>query len=147
MLKMKCMKTAAEKIIAAAFISFIIFTVYAKDAAAAVISQKIVKVHQLRIYQGDATKEGLAQSYRWGATSVYFGPDDIKKLSSIDIFVDKEGRIETIKVVRKDSSGKLMISIFKNITELSLETLTEGSNLTSQEIPITIRTMDELTIP
>lgn len=141
------MRNAVKKNVTALFIISIIFSIHTKESPAAVISQKTVKVHQLRIYQGDAAKEGLAQSYRWGATSTYFGQDDIKKLSSVDIFIDKEGRIETIKIIRKDSYGKFMISIFKNITELSLETAPEGSNLTHHDIPITIRTMDELTIP
>jgi len=130
------------------FVILFVFNIfYVDDAGAGIISQRTVKIRQMRIYQGDISKEGLVQSYRWGVTSNYFGPDDIKKLVSVDIFIDRDGRIETLKVIRKESSGKLMISIFRGVTEFSLETTADDSSLSSQEVPITIRTIDDLVIP
>ncbi len=110
------------------------------------VSTSNVKATQIRIVQSDR-----AQPYKpataWGIDSRYIGPGEIRKLISIDIYLDAENRISTVKVIRETNVGDKVTLLFNDVLELSIQSLGAGKMRPHKEIPITVRTADELTFP
>ena len=129
----------------------------AQPVAAKVLSSSNPKVTQLKIVHGakrhgqpkggyqvpGASKKGLA----WGISSDFIGPGDIRRLMSVDIYLDSYSRISAIKVKVESYTGDILTSIYTNIVEFSIQTLKPGVNRPHKQTPITIRTADSLKFP
>ncbi|MBI4666349.1 MAG: hypothetical protein HY751_08075 [Nitrospinae bacterium] len=114
-------------------------------ADAKVLSRSAPKVTQVRIVH--AVKDPAAQPSSWGIDSSFIGPGDIRRLVSIDIYLDSYSRIAAVKIVRQTTVGDTVTQLFADVTELSIETLKEGADRPFKDVPVTVQTADGLTFP
>ena len=136
------MKKFLVTICVAAFLG----ALWAPPAHARIISRKVAKIYQIRIYQQGAKTGGPQPTY-WNLNVNYVGPGDLNNLLSIEVFVNNRMEVEAVKIVRKTYDRKVVTSLLRNITELSIEYVPPGSPVRGKNLPVTVLTMDELKLP
>jgi len=113
---------------------------------AKVISKRVARIYQIRVYQLGSKKGGPQKTY-WDLNVNYVGPGDLNNLLSLEVFVNNRMEVEAVKIVRKTYDRKVVTSLLRNVTELSIEYVPPGSPVRGKDLPITILTMDELKLP
>ena len=113
---------------------------------AKVISRRVARIYQIRIYQ-QGMKSGGPQKTYWNLNVNYVGPGDLNNLLSLEVFVNNRMEVEAVKIVRKTYDRKVVTSLLRNISELSIEYVPPGSPVRGKDLPITVLTMDELKLP
>ncbi|MBF0170054.1 MAG: hypothetical protein HQK87_03020 [Nitrospinae bacterium] len=125
-----------------AFVALLLTTI---AADAKTFSKSESDVTQVMIVTGPATS--VTKTTAWGIDSTYIGPGDINRLVSIDIYLDNEGKIGFVRIVRLTTVGDQVTQLFADVRELSIQTLAAGTNRPHKRIPISVRSMDELKFP
>ena len=125
---------------------FLLLGTFASPAAAKVISKRVARIYQIRIYQRGPKMGGPQKTY-WDLNVNYIGPGDLNNLLSLEIFVNNRMEVEAVKIVRKTYDRKVVSSLLRNVSELSLEYVPPGSPVRGKDLPITVLTMDELKVP
>ncbi len=120
--------------------------VWIPPAGARIISKRVAKIYQIRVYQ-QGTKTGGPQQTYWTLNVNYVGPGDLNNLLSLEVFVNNRMEVEAVKIVRKTYDRKVVSSLLRNITELSIEYVPPGSPVRGKMLPVTVLTMDELKLP
>ena len=115
-------------------------------AGAKVISRRVARIYQIRVYQQGAKTGGPQKTY-WDLNVNYVGPGDLNNLLSLDVFVNNRMEVEAVKIVRKTYDRKVVTSLLRNVTELSIEYVPPGSPVRGKDLPVTVLTMDELKLP
>ncbi len=118
----------------------------APPTRAKVISKRVAKIYQIRIYQRGPKMAGPQQTY-WNLNVNYVGPGDLGNLISLEVFVNNRMEVEAVKIVRKTYDRKIVSSLLRNVSELSIEYVPPGSPVRGKDLQITVLTMDELKIP
>lgn len=132
--------------ICAMFVFFLLGILCSFPAGAKVISRRVARIYQIRVYQQGA-KTGGPQKMYWDLNVNYVGPGDLNNLISLDVFVNNRMEVEAVKIVRKTYDRKVVTSLLRNVTELSIEYVPPGSPVRGKDLPVTVLTMDELKLP
>jgi hypothetical protein len=119
---------------------------FRSPAAAKVISKRVARIYQIRIYQRGPKAGGPTQTY-WSLNVNYVGPGDLNNLLSLEVFVNNRMEVEAVKIVRKTYDRKVVTSLLRDILDLSIEYVPPGSPVRGKDLPITVLTMDELKLP
>lgn len=115
-------------------------------AEAKILSKSEPEVTQLKILRANS-HAGRGKPTAWGVDSSYIGPGEIRKLRSVDIYLDSEHRISAVKISRESNLGDIITILVTNVVEISIETVKEGIKKLSQKTIITVHTGDSLTFP
>ncbi len=122
-----------------------IFMLATTTAEAKTFSRSEADVTQVKIVTGPGSTS--SKTTAWGIDSTYIGPGDVNRLVSIDLYLDNEGRVGFVRIVRLTVVGDRVTQLFANVQELSIQTLPDGATRPHKKIPITVRSMDELSFP
>ena len=119
---------------------------WSSPARAKVISKRVARIYQIRVYQQGAKAGGPQKTY-WNLNVNYIGPGDLNNLLSLEIFVNNRMEVEAVKIVRKTYDKKIVTSLLRNVSELSIEYVPPGSPVRGKDLQVTVLTMDELKLP
>ncbi len=119
---------------------------WSSPARAKVISKRVARIYQIRVYQQGAKAGGPQKTY-WNLNVNYIGPGDLNNLLSLEIFVNNRMEVEAVKIVRKTYDRKIVTSLLRNVSELSIEYVPPGSPVRGKDLQVTVLTMDELKLP
>ncbi len=121
-------------------------SLWGSPAGAKVISKQVARIYQIRVYQQGAKTGGVQKTY-WDLNVNYVGPGDLNNLISLEIFVNNRMEVEAVKIVRKTYDRKVVTSLLRHVTELSIEYVPPGSPVRGKDLPVTVLTMDDLKLP
>ena len=119
---------------------------WSSPAQAKVISKRVARIYQIRIYQ-QGFKAGGPQKTYWNLNVNYIGPGDLNNLLSLEIFVNNRMEVEAVKIVRKTYDRKIVTSLLRHVSELSIEYVPPKSPVRGKDLEVTVLTMDELKFP
>lgn len=119
---------------------------WGSPAGAKVISKRVARIYQIRVYQQGVKAGGVQKTY-WDLNVNYVGPGDLNNLISLEIFVNNRMEVEAVKIVRKTYDRKVVTSLLRHVTELSIEYVPPGSPVRGKDLPVTVLTMDDLKLP
>jgi len=119
---------------------------WSSPAQAKVISKRVARIYQIRVYQQGAKAGGPQKTY-WNLNVNYIGPGGLNNLLSLEIFVNNRMEVEAVKIVRKTYDGKIVTSLLRNVSELSIEYVPPKSPVRGKDLQVTVLTMDELKLP
>ena len=135
-----------KRFVEGCIVTFLLLGILVSPAAAKVISKRVARIYQIRIYQRGPKMGGPQQTY-WNLNVNYIGPGDLNNLISLEVFVNNRMEVEAVKIVRKTYDRKVVTSLLRNVSELSIEYVPPGSPVRGKDLPITVLTMDELKLP